>query len=336
MTVTAMAMNLKEWVLLISLSLLWGGSFFFAEVALVELPPFTVVLGRVGFAAVALLAVVYLSGGRMPRSLGLWGAFLVMGAANNLIPFSLIVWGQVQIDSGLAAILNATTPLFTVLLAHVVTRDERLTPQRLTGVLVGFGGVVVLIGPEALRGLGLEGLGQIAILIAAFSYGCAAIFGRRFKTLPPLVTATGMLLCTTVLILPIALLVDRPWRFDPGAATWGALLGLSLLSSALAYVIYFRILATAGASNLMLVTMLIPVSALLLGIWFLGERPGVGAYVGMACIFAGLAILDGRLLAWLKGRLSTHPAMSHDPRECGSATPRRDGRLNTPTGGPDR
>jgi drug/metabolite transporter (DMT)-like permease len=292
----------REWLLLALLSLLCGGSFFFSEVALDELRPFTVVLGRVGFAALALLAFVTLSGRRMPAAPGLWGAFLVMGALNNLIPFSLIVWGQVAIDSGLASILNATTPLFTVGLAHVLTRDERMSPNRAVGVLLGLGGVAVLVGPEALGGLGVQGLAQLAVLGAAFSYACAGIYGRRFRDLPPSVAAAGMLCGTAVMILPLALILDQPWSLRPGAVTWGALLGLSLLSTALAYLIYFRILAAAGATNLLLVTFLIPVSALTLGTAVLGERPESSTFAGMALIFAGLAAVDGRVLAFVRGR----------------------------------
>ena len=204
---------------------MWGGSFFFSEVALGELGPFTVVLGRVGIAAVALVAFVYLSGRRMPGAPGLWGAFLVMGALNNLIPFSLIVWGQVTIDSGLASILNATTPLFAVTLAHLLTRDERMTPSRALGVLLGLGGVAVLVGPGVLGALGAQGLAQVAVLGAAFSYACAGIYGRRFKGLPPAVAAAGMVTCSAVLTLPLALVVERPWEASPGALTWAAVLG---------------------------------------------------------------------------------------------------------------
>ncbi len=289
----------REWLLLVVLSVLWGGSFFFSEVALVELRPFTVVLGRVGSAAIALVAFVYVTGRRMPASPRLWGAFLVMGALNNLIPFSLIVWGQVTIDSGLASILNATTPLFTVVLAHVLTRDERMTRNRLIGVLLGLGGVAVLVGPDVLGGLGTQGLAQLAVLGAAASYACAGIYGRRFKELPPAVAAAGMLCGTTVMILPVALILDQPWSLRPSAVTWGAILGLSLLSTALAYLIYFRILAAVGATNLLLVTFLIPVSAVFLGMTLLGERPDASAFAGMALIFAGLAVVDGRLVAYV-------------------------------------
>ncbi len=295
-------MGSREWLLLVALSVLWGGSFFFSEVALDELRPFTVVLGRVGIAAVALVAFVYLTGRRMPGSPALWGAFLVMGALNNLIPFSLIVWGQVTIDSGLAAILNATTPLFTVLLAHVLTRDERMTSNRLIGVLLGLGGLIVLVGPDVLGGLGTQGLAQLAVLGAAASYACAGIYGRRFKELPPAIAAAGMLCGTTVMILPLALILDQPWSLRPSVVTWGAVLGLSLFSTALAYLIYFRILAAAGATNLLLVTFLIPVSALFLGVAVLGERPEWSAFAGLALIFAGLAAVDGRLFSVVRRR----------------------------------
>jgi len=293
-------MSSRDWLLLLVLSVLWGGSFFFVEVALEELGPLTVVTGRVALAAAALIALVYLGGGRMPGAPRVWGAFLVMGALNNLIPFSLIAWGQVHIDSGLASILNATTPLFTVVLAHVLSAEERLTPGRVAGVLLGLCGVAVLIGPEALAGLGLAGLGQAAVLAAALSYAFAGIFGRRFKGLPPAVAAAGMLSATTVMILPLALVTERPWSLSPSGETWGAMLGLALLSTAVAYQIYFRILASAGATNLLLVTFLIPVSALLLGVLVLGERPQWTAFAGMALIFGGLAAVDGRVFARLR------------------------------------
>ena len=298
----AKAMGATEWVMLIVLSVLWGGSFFFVEVALDGFEPFTLVTGRVGLGALALLIFVYATGNRMPRSAGLWGAFLVMGALNNLIPFSLITWGQVHIDSGLASILNATTPLFTVLLAHVMTRDERLTAGKVAGVLFGLVGVAVLIGPDALRGLGVQGLGQIAVLVASLSYGFAGIFGRRFKEIPSSVAAAGMLTTSTVMVAPLALVLERPWTASPGIGALLAVVGVAILSTAIAYLLYFRILARAGATNLLLVTFLIPVSALLLGIVFLGERPDWTAFAGMALIFAGLAAVDGRLLALFRKR----------------------------------
>ena len=293
-------MTAKVWLMLLTLSVLWGGSFFFAELALRDFGPLTVVLGRVGFAALALNAVVYLSGERMPGNLRLWGAFLVMGALNNFIPFSLVVWGQVYIDSGLAAILNATTPLFTVLLAHLLTKDERLTPGRAAGVLIGFLGVVVLIGPDALGGLGFQGFAQLAVLAAALSYAFAGIYGRRFHDLPASVAASGMVSASAIMMLPVALALELPWTASPSVLTWASVIGLALLSTAWAYLLYFRILAAAGATNLLLVTFLIPVSALVLGMAVLGERPHWTAFAGMVFIFAGLAAIDGRLFSRLR------------------------------------
>jgi drug/metabolite transporter (DMT)-like permease len=298
-------MSLLDWSLLLALSLLWGGSFFLVGVAVQALPPFAIVLLRVVIAAIALHVVLRLTRTQMPWDGRTWTAFFGMGLLNNAIPFSLIVWGQTQIASGLASILNATTPLFTVLVAHVLTADERLSKGRLAGILLGLAGVVVLIGPEALSGVGKDVLAQVAVLGAALSYGFAVTFGRRFKRLgvPPLATAAGQVTASSVMLLPVALLVDTPWRLAlPGLSVWGAVLGLALLSTALAYVAFFRILASAGAVNLSLVTFLIPVSAILLGSVFLGERLHLMDFLGMALIGLGLAAIDGRVA----GRLAAH------------------------------
>ena len=290
-------MGTAEWTLLVVLAALWGGSFFFSKVALAELPPFTVVFGRVGLAAVALNVVVFASGYRMPRALKLWVPLFIMGGLNNLIPFSLIFWGQMQIASGLASILNSTTPLFTVVLAHFLTRDERMTSNRVGGTLLGIVGVAVMIGPDAVRNLGLQVLAQLAVLGAAASYAFAGIYGRRFRGVPPLVTAAGQVTATAVMILPVMLATDRPWAMaTPSVVTCVALCCLALLSTALAYVLYFRILAVAGATNLLLVTFLIPVSALLLGTVILREKLDPRHFVGMAFIALGLAAIDGRPL----------------------------------------
>jgi len=298
------SMNATEWLLVAALALLWGGSFFLSEIALRSVGPMTVVLGRVGLAAPVLLVLAAAAGRRIAPALRHWDAFLVMGALNNAIPFSLIVWGQTHIDSGLASILNATTPLFTFLLAHAMTRDERLTPPRAAGVALGFGGVVLVIGPEALHGLGLQALAEIAILAAALSYAGAGIYGRRFRDLPPPVTAAGMVTASTLIMTPLVLVVEPPGTFDPTPLGWLALAGLALLCTVLAYVIYFRILATAGATNLLLVTFLIPPSALVLGVAVLGERPAPTAVVGMALIFLGLAAIDGRFVRYVRGYMS--------------------------------
>ncbi len=237
----------REWAFLIILSLIWGGAFLFNEIALTGFGPLTVVLGRVGFGALGLLIWLYASGGRLPTGARIWGTFLVMGVLNNVIPFSLIVWGQVSIDSGLASILNATTPLFIVVFAHVVTTDERLTRARLAGVVLGFAGVAVLIGPVLLLQIGDGVLGQLAILGAACAYACAGLYGRRLRGLPPLVAATGMVTCSAIVMAPIALLIEAPWQVQPGAAAMGAVLGLALLGTTGAYWLYFRILRTSCA-----------------------------------------------------------------------------------------
>jgi len=298
-------MGTKEWCLIVILSILWGGSFFFVGVAVKEMPPLTIVLCRVALASIILLVIVYLKGDKMPSSPGLWGAFIIMGALNNLIPFSLIVWGQTHIESGLASILNAMTPIFSVVLAHFLTKEERLTTNRVSGVAIGWIGVAVLIGIESLRGFGVEVMGQIAVLGATLSYALAAIYGRRFKELSPLVVATGMLCGSTLMMTPLALVIEQPWNVSPSAASVMAIFGLAAISTSLAYIIYFRVLATAGATNLLLVTFLIPLSAILLGVMVLGEQLGWNAFVGMGLIFMGLIAIDGRLLKRFKPKEST-------------------------------
>lgn len=301
-------MGALEWALLIALSIIWGGSFLFVGIAVSALPTFTIVLLRVAIAALALHLVLRAWRIPLPGDAATWAAFFGMGLLNNVIPFSLIAWGMTHIASGLASILNATTPLFTVLLAHALTGDERLTRARLAGVLIGIAGVVVLIGPEALQGLGGDVLAQIAVLGAACSYGFAGIFGRRFKRMgiPPLATATGQVTASSILLLPLTLFIDRPWTLAmPSVTVWAAIIGLALLSTALAYALFFRILAGAGAVNLSLVTFLIPVSAILMGIAVLDETLRATDFLGMALIGCGLVAIDGRLPALLAAKRAT-------------------------------
>ena len=294
-------MGAAEWTLLIILGALWGGSYFFGKVALTQLPPFTVAVCRLGLAAVVLHVVLRAAGYGLPGPGRAWHAFWVMGLLNNAVPMSLILWGQTRIGSGLAAILNASTPLFTVVLAHVFTRDERMTLNRVGGVLFGVAGVAVMIGPDALGGQRGDLAAQLAVLGAAVSYACAGIFGRRFGGIPPLVTAAGQVTASTLTLLPLALVVDRPWLLPlPGARTWTAVMALALLCTALAYVIYFRILAASGASNLLLVTLLMPASAILLGTTGLGEHLDPRQLAGMTLIAAGLAAIDGRAVGLLR------------------------------------
>ncbi|WP_206060476.1 DMT family transporter [Nitrincola alkalilacustris] len=310
------SMGPVEWILLITLSILWGGSFFFVGVAVDALGPLTIVALRVGLAAIALNLVVVLMGLRMPAEKPMWKAFFGMGLLNNMIPFTLIVWGQAYIASGLASILNASTIFFTVIAAHYLTQDERLTGGRFAGVVLGIAGVVFMVGTEALSGLSTQLLAQLAVLGGALSYAFAGIYGRRFRILnsPPLVTATGQVTASALVLIPLALLLERPWLLPmPSATVWAAILGLALLSTALAYILYFRVLSTAGATNILLVTFLIPVSAILLGTVFLGEKLELKHFTGMAFIAIGLAAIDGRPLKavrlWLSGSPPCAPAM---------------------------
>ena len=298
-------MGLKEWALLLGLSVIWGGSFFFNKIAVGEMPPLTVVLGRVALGGIGLWILVYALGHRMPGLGRSWGAFLVLGFINNLLPFTLIVWGQSQIASGLASILNATTPLFAVFVAHIFTSDERMTPGKVSGVLLGLAGVAVLIGLDALQGLGLHILAQFALLGAALCYALSGVYGRRFRGMPPVVIATGQVTCSSLMTLLLVLLVDQPWTLAmPGHGAWGAILGLGLLCTTFAYLIYFRLLATVGATNLMLVTFLIPITAILLGSMVLDERLEVHQFAGMGLIFLALGAIDGRPLRFLRNRIS--------------------------------
>lgn len=290
-------MGVKEWALIGFLSLIWGASFFFVKIAVATLTPLTVVACRVGLAAVLLMGFVLATGRKLPVRIQTWAALFALGAINNVIPFSLITWGQTHIDSSLASILNATTPVFSVILAHLLTHDEQLTKNRLAGVLLGWIGVAVLMGIDSLHGIGMKTAGQTAVLGAALFYALAAIFGRRFKDLDPVVVATGMLTGSAAIMIPLAFIIETPLSLHPTAVTFGAVFGLAAVSTSLAYIIYFYVLSRAGATNILLVTFLIPVSAIFLGMMVLNETPGWNAFAGMALIFTGLICIDGRLLA---------------------------------------
>ena len=289
-------MSAQNWVLLIVLSLLWGGSFFFIELALTGLPVLSIVWARVAVAATILGIALWLTGGRVPRGAAVWGALAVMGLLNNAVPFTLFVMAQGQITGSLAAILNATTPLFTVIVAHVATHDERAGPAKVAGVMLGFGGVVVMLSGSDASG---DLWAKFACLGAALSYGLAGVWGRRFKRMgvAPMTTAFGQLVCSTVIIAPVWLWVDRPWTLAvPEVTPVLAVAGMAVFSTALAYLIFFRVLAAAGATNLALVTFLIPVSATLLGVGLLGEALRAEHLAGFGLIAVGLVAMDGRLL----------------------------------------
>ncbi len=297
----ARTMSAKSWLMIIALSVLWGGSFFFVGAAVREWPPVTVALCRVGGAALVLWPALYLTGARMPISASVWRAFFAMGLMNNAIPFLLNFWGQTHIASGVASILNATSPLFTVLIAHVLTQDEKMSTRHIVGVLLGLAGVAVMVGGEALlqsAGGLWSVLGQLAIVAAALAYSFGGVFGRRFRTLgvAPLQIAAGQVTASSLMILPLSLLIDRPWTLPaPSLFAAASLIGLAVLSTALAYILYFRVIASSGATNAMLVTFLIPVSAIILGVLFLDETLALRHMLGMVLIGAGLLAIDGRL-----------------------------------------
>jgi drug/metabolite transporter (DMT)-like permease len=301
------SMTAYEWSLLLSLSVLWGASFFFVGVAVKEVPVFTVVVARVAIAAVILLIVMRVLGQAIPRDPQILRAFVGMAVINNVMPFCLITWGQTHIPSALASILNATTPLFTVIVAHVLTSDEKLTLGRLAGVVLGLAGVAIMIGTDAVRGLGADIAGQLAILGAALCYAFGGVFARRFRRLgvSPLATATGQLTVSSLILIPVMLVVDRPWALPmPSAAAIGSLIGIATFATALAFILYFRVLATAGATNVVLVTFLVPVTAILLGLLVLGETLEPKHFLGMAVIGLGLAAIDGRLPALIARRVA--------------------------------
>ncbi len=283
-----------DWATLAVLSVVWGGSFLFYRVLAFQLPPFTTVLARVAIGGAALTAVLLLRGQTPLPPRRLWGRFLLLGLLGNAVPFTAFAWGETRISGGAASILNAMTPIFTVLVTGLLLRTERLTAARLAGIACGVCGVAVLVGPAAL--LGRDVLGQAACLGASLSYGFATPYARSIKGVPAPQMAVGQLAGATVIMLPLALLADRPWTLAaPSAAGWASLLGLALLSTAFAYVLFFRLLARIGATNLALVTFLVPVSALLLDAAVLGETIGPGSLAGMVLIAAGLACIDGRL-----------------------------------------
>ena len=290
----------RDWPLLCLLGILWGGSFFFCGVALKELPPFTLVFLRVSIAALVLVALVPVYGISFPRGLSGWKPFVVVAFFNNVLPFSLTATGQTMIASGLASILNATTPLFTVVVM-AAAREERLSARRLGGVAMGLIGVVILRGGFALDKNG-QGLGVLLCLGGAFSYAIAALTARRcLSDSPPLATATFQLLASSVMLLMLAAMFERPWQLPvPSETTLFAVFGLAVLSTALGYVVFFQILRRSGPTNVMLVTLLIPVTTILLGSLVLGERLSLQEIVGALVIASALLLIDGRVLNLLR------------------------------------
>jgi drug/metabolite transporter (DMT)-like permease len=290
----------RDWWLLGLLSFLWGGSFFLNAVVLKELPPLTVVFLRVAIAALLLLPLLWIYRIRFPKSVSAWKPFLAMGLLNNVLPFSLVLSGQTYIPSGLASILNATTPLFTVVVM-AVAGEERAQARRIAGVIAGLIGVMILHG-ASVDFATAQGIGILFCLAAAFSYALSALLARRLlSNSPPLATATFQMLASTAVVSIVAAVVERPWQLPmPGPATWLAVFGLAALSTALAYIVFFQVLRRSGATNVMLVTLLIPVTAILLGYLLLGEQITAREIVGAIVIGSALLLIDGRAIIWFR------------------------------------
>jgi len=292
-------MAVADWFRVVLLSLVWGGSFFFVEVILEAMPPMTSVLGRLMVGLIGLVCLLKILGYRLGILTEQWQPFAFIGLINNAVPFSLISFGQTEITGSLASIINATTPIMTALVAHRLTTDERLSTNKILGIGFGFSGVLVLFGPVAMEG-GASLLGMTAGLTATICYAFGSVYSKRLKDNAPLVNATGQVLYGTFWMVPIVIIVDQPWTIPmPGLAPWLAVFAIGLLSTTLAFYIYFRVLKTAGASNVVLVTFLVPVSASGLGIVFLGEVLALQHVIAYLLIVSGLAIIDGRIVAKL-------------------------------------
>jgi drug/metabolite transporter (DMT)-like permease len=290
------AMPLSQWLLLLLLALLWGSAYVFVAYALRELPPLTVVVSRLGLAALVLAAVVQAMGLAWPRGLAGWLPFLGMAVFNNVIPFISIAYGQLEIASGLASVIVATTPLWTLLLSRMLLPGERIGRQRLAGILLGIAGVAVLFGPEIVAGRQSTLVGMALVLGAAISYGCAGVWGARLRGISPIVSSCCQLVCSACIVGTLALVVDRPWALPiPSMATVLSLLVLAVVSTALAYVVFYRVLVVSGGTNVMLVTLIMPPLTIWLGIALLGETFAERYACGAAIIAGALLVIDGRL-----------------------------------------
>jgi drug/metabolite transporter (DMT)-like permease len=296
----------KGWAFLFSLALLWSISFVFIKVAAEKVPVLTLVLVRVGLAALVLHAVILLTGRIYPARRAVYGRFAVMGLMNNVLPFALIVFATARIGAGAASILNATAPIFTLIVAHLITVDEKITPRKIVGILLGVAGVVAMAGPQAAAGLTGDLAAVAAMLVACFFYGISAIYGRGFGGIDATVSAACQLTASAILLLPMSLVFERPWEIAaPGGAAIASVLALAILSTAIAYVIYYALIQRAGATNTILVTLLIPAGGVFFAWMILGEALTLDEIAGMLLIGLGLVVIDGRVLRYLaQGRRS--------------------------------
>ena len=291
----SLRMDGQSWALLVALAFLWSVSFTFMKVAGAEIPIATLVLIRVGLAAGVLQAIVWTGRRRLPRNPAVLARYVLMGLCNNVLPGALILYATVRIGAGAASILNAVVPIFTLVIAHVTTADEKITPAKLAGILLGIGGVVAMFGPQAAAGLTVDGPAIGAMLLATFFYAVSNAIGRSFGGIDPIVSAACQLTAATMMLAPIALLLDRPWTLPaPSGPALFSAAGLALASTALAYVLFFKLIARAGATNTSLVTLLIPVGGVLIAWSVLGDALSWGEAAGMALIGLGLILIDGR------------------------------------------
>lgn len=287
----------RAWSELTLLALLWGGSFLSVRIALDEIGPLTSVLHRCFWAMLVLWGVVALRRLPLPRNPRIWGAFLVMGALNNVIPFGLMAWGQLHIESGLTSIFNAATAIWGALIAALIFADERLTRRKLLGVALGFAGVALAIGPQNLTRIDLRSLAQLAVIAGTLSYALASCWARvSLSGLPPQVAAAGMLSGSTVIMIPLTLMTEGMPSLALQPATIAAIAYYALAATALAYLLYYRVLAMVGSGNLMLVTLLIPPVAITLGAWARDETLSPDALLGFGLLALGMVVLDGRML----------------------------------------
>lgn len=294
----ARSISTRVWGLILLLGAIWGGSFFFARIAVAEINPFVLVLERVGIAAAALQLYLLAVGPSFRLARSHYGRFFALALLNNIIPFSLMFLGQTELGAGLASVLNATTPFWTLIAAQFLTTDEKLSVPKVAGIILGIAGTAVMVGPGIVAGLGGPVWAKFALIGTALSYALALILSRRqFADLAPIHIATGQLTASTIIMIPVIFLAfGTSTTFIGSSHVTAAVLGLALLSTAYAYILFFRIVAQAGATNASLVTLVIPVSAVLLGVTFLGEHLELFELAGMALIGLGLVVMDGRFL----------------------------------------
>jgi drug/metabolite transporter (DMT)-like permease len=290
------ALKSKGLLFLSILGLIWGASFLFIKLCVGTIPLFTFIAGRMGMGAIVLYLLLRLRGDDMPRLGRVWGPFIVAGLLNALIPYALIAWGERQVSSGLTAILNGTTPIFTVLIAHYATSDERLSLSKIVGVIMGFAGVVIVMSPDLAKGVTFDWLGQLAILAACLSYASAIIYVRKnMRGTPAIVTSIGMLSSGFVLTLPLLLLTENPLAIRPPLAAVGSWIALGVMGTAVAYLFYYWLIDNAGATYASLVTFTLPPLGVFWGAAILGEQASWAALAGLVVIALSILAVNGYL-----------------------------------------